>query len=53
MPRFLPYRKRSSKGKENASTPFYGLNEKLPILLALLCGLQHALAMLAGLSELT
>lgn len=30
------------------SAPFFGLNEKLPVLLALLLGLQHSLAMLAG-----
>lgn len=29
--------------------PFYSLDSELPILLALTCGLQHALAMLAGL----
>lgn len=30
------------------AAPFFGLNEKLPVFLALLLGLQHALAMLAG-----
>lgn len=30
------------------AAPFFGLNERLPVLLALLLGLQHALAMLAG-----
>lgn len=29
--------------------PFYALDSELPILLAIACGLQHALAMLAGL----
>ena len=29
--------------------PFYALDSELPLLLALACGLQHALAMLAGL----
>ena len=29
--------------------PFYALNQELPLLLAITCGLQHALAMLAGL----
>ena len=29
--------------------PFYALDSDLPLLLALACGLQHALAMLAGL----
>jgi NCS2 family nucleobase:cation symporter-2 len=28
--------------------PFFGLNEKIPVLLAFILGLQHALAMLAG-----
>ncbi|CAO1628804.1 unnamed protein product [Sympodiomycopsis kandeliae] len=32
-----------------SETPFYGLEDDLPILLAALAGLQHALAMLAGL----
>ena len=31
------------------AAPFFGLNDKMPILLALLLGFQHALAMLAGL----
>ncbi|KAL1846432.1 hypothetical protein Plec18170_009158 [Paecilomyces lecythidis] len=30
------------------SAPFFGLNDKMPVVLALLLGLQHALAMLAG-----
>lgn len=30
------------------AAPFFGLNDRLPVLLALLLGLQHALAMLAG-----
>ena len=31
---------------ENASrpAPFYGLNQDMPLLLAIVCGLQHALA---------
>ncbi|KAI0011871.1 Xanthine/uracil permease [Xylariaceae sp. FL0662B] len=29
-------------------SPFFGLNDKMPVVLALLLGLQHALAMLAG-----
>lgn len=29
--------------------PFFGLNQDIPLLLAAACGLQHALAMLAGL----
>jgi NCS2 family nucleobase:cation symporter-2 len=34
--------------KPRRAAPFFGLNEKLPVLLALLLGFQHALSMLAG-----
>jgi uracil-xanthine permease len=34
--------------KERRAAPFFGLNDKMPVLLALLLGFQHALAMLAG-----
>lgn len=34
--------------KSRQSAPFFGLNDKMPILLALLLGFQHALSMLAG-----
>lgn len=34
--------------KSAQSPPFFGLNDRLPIVLALLLGLQHSLAMLAG-----
>lgn len=34
--------------KRAQAAPFFGLNDRLPVLLALLLGLQHALAMLAG-----
>jgi hypothetical protein len=47
MPRLWPYRTKNSKLP--AATPFYALEDKLPILLAATCGLQHSLAMLAGL----
>lgn len=40
----LPFMK---KAKQTA--PFFGLNDKMPIFLALLLGFQHALSMLAGL----
>ena len=33
--------------KPKQAAPFFGLNDKMPILLALLLGFQHALAMLA------
>ncbi|KAL2826460.1 uric acid-xanthine permease, partial [Aspergillus cavernicola] len=39
----LPFMKKDSR-----PAPFFGLNEKIPILLAFILGLQHALAMLAG-----
>ena len=35
--------------KKRTMPPFYALESDLPLLLALTCGLQHALAMLAGL----
>lgn len=35
--------------KRRTSPPFYALESDLPLLLALACGLQHSLAMLAGL----
>lgn len=39
----LPFMK-----KNPDPAPFFGLNEKIPVLLAFILGLQHALAMLAG-----
>ncbi|KAJ9295849.1 hypothetical protein DTO271G3_5872 [Paecilomyces variotii] len=39
----LPFMKRPRQ-----SAPFFGLHDKMPVVLALLLGLQHALAMLAG-----
>jgi len=35
-------------GSSNVTPPFFGLNDKMPVFLALLLGFQHALAMLAG-----
>lgn len=35
--------------KHRVSPPFYGLESEIPLLVAITCGLQHALAMLAGL----
>ncbi|KAI0204374.1 purine permease [Astrocystis sublimbata] len=35
--------------KRRQASPFFGLNDKLPVFLALILGFQHALAMLAGL----
>jgi hypothetical protein len=34
--------------KQRRAAPFFGLNDKMPVLLALLLGFQHALSMLAG-----
>ncbi|KAF2199195.1 Xanthine/uracil permease [Delitschia confertaspora ATCC 74209] len=34
--------------KERRAAPFFGLNDRMPVFLALLLGFQHALAMLAG-----
>jgi hypothetical protein len=39
----LPFMK-----KERRAAPFFGLNDKMPVFLALLLGFQHALSMLAG-----
>lgn len=35
-------------GRSNSNSPFFGLNDRMPVVLAFLLGLQHALAMLAG-----
>lgn len=48
MPRLLPWSKDPERLRK-AETPFYALEDKLPIALAAVAGLQHALAMLAGL----
>jgi xanthine/uracil permease len=34
--------------KERRAAPFFGLNDSMPVFLALLLGFQHALSMLAG-----
>lgn len=39
----LPFMKKSPQ-----SAPFFGLNARMPLVLSLLLGLQHALAILAG-----
>lgn len=39
----LPFMKRQRR-----AAPFFGLNDRMPVFLALLLGFQHALAMLAG-----
>jgi len=39
----LPFMKKTRR-----AAPFFGLNDKMPLLLAMLLGFQHALSMLAG-----
>lgn len=39
----LPFMKKTER-----ASPFFGLNDRMPVVLALLLGIQHALAMLAG-----
>jgi uric acid-xanthine permease len=34
--------------KDPRAAPFFGLNDRMPVVLALILGFQHALAMLAG-----
>ncbi|KAK9815474.1 hypothetical protein WJX72_004255 [[Myrmecia] bisecta] len=44
MPNWCPWRAGGSQ-----APPFYGVNEKLPLIIAVIMGLQHALAMVGGL----
>jgi uracil-xanthine permease len=44
MPTFLPWKRGG-----NAAPPFYTVNEHLPLTIAIVMGLQHALAMIGGL----
>lgn len=37
------------KSKKSRAPPFYAIDADLPLLLAIVCGFQHSLAMLAGL----
>lgn len=39
----IPFMKKTPR-----ASPFFGLNDRMPVFLALLLGFQHALAMLAG-----
>jgi hypothetical protein len=39
----LPFMKKARR-----AAPFFGLNDRMPVVLALLLGLQHSLSMLAG-----
>lgn len=45
----LPFSIRGRKPIQRRQPPFYGLDDELPLVLAMASGLQHALAMLAGL----
>lgn len=44
---FLP-KPTGGSGSSRRRAPFFGLNDRMPVFLGLLLGLQHALAMLAG-----
>lgn len=45
----LPFSIGGKKPNRRRQPPFYGIDDELPLVLAMACGLQHALAMLAGL----
>ncbi|KAF8139022.1 xanthine/uracil permease [Boletus edulis] len=45
----LPFSVGSKKLNRRKQPPFYGVDDELPLILAMASGLQHALAMLAGL----
>jgi uracil-xanthine permease len=45
----LPFGNNAHGSRRRRPPPFYGVNEELPLLVAIVCGFQHALAMLAGL----
>lgn len=49
LPRLLPWKPESKLNGGAAESPFYGVHDDLPIAVAMICGLQHALAMLGGL----
>ncbi|KIS71635.1 putative purine permease [Mycosarcoma maydis] len=49
LPRLLPWKPDSKLNGGAAESPFYGVHDELPIAVAAICGLQHALAMLGGL----
>lgn len=49
LPRLFPWKPDSKLNGGSAETPFYGLHDELPLAVAAICGLQHALAMLGGL----
>ena len=45
----LPFSIGRKEPSRRRQPPFYGVDDELPLVLAMACGLQHALAMLAGL----
>ena len=45
----LPFSIGGKKPNRRRQPPFYGIDDELPLVLAMASGLQHALAMLAGL----
>lgn len=49
LPVYNSSRKKGKKRQRQIPPPFFALDEDIPIILAWICGLQHALAMLAGL----
>ncbi|CDW99738.1 hypothetical protein [Sporisorium scitamineum] len=49
LPRLFPWKPDSKLNGGDAESPFYGVHDELPIAVAAICGLQHALAMLGGL----
>jgi uric acid-xanthine permease len=49
LPVYHPERKSAQWRKTRRPPPFFALDQDIPLLLAIVCGLQHALAMLAGL----
>ncbi|KAJ9477104.1 Purine permease [Pseudozyma hubeiensis] len=49
LPRLFPWKPESKLNGGDSETPFYGVHDELPVAVAMLCGLQHSLAMLGGL----
>ncbi|GAA5877373.1 hypothetical protein JCM8547_003011 [Rhodosporidiobolus lusitaniae] len=45
----IPWSFRRNSKKRNRPSPFYALDAPMPILLAMICGFQHCLAMIGGL----
>ncbi|KAM0790240.1 hypothetical protein ACM66B_005549 [Microbotryomycetes sp. NB124-2] len=44
----LPWTTRTNSRRKTRPSPFFGVDDDLPLTLAIICGLQHALASLAG-----